>query len=159
MFVQSGEEGIGEKLVVAGSKTEVMFDVGECFFKVKRGEGVANGNALVEGLVGGEAKFGIEVGLTDEDEGEQGMGIEIVIEKETELVKEFSGQEVGFIDDEQGEAIFAGEGGEGVAELGKEAGEGVSGFNLKSEEDLRIESSDVEVGIGEVNQRMQGRVE
>ena len=159
MFVQSGEEGIGEKLVVAGSKTEVMFDVGECFFKVERGEGVANGNALVEGLVGGEAKFGIEVGLPDEDEGEQGMGVKIVIEEKAELVEEFSGQKVGFINNENGEAVFAGEGTERIAELRKEAGKGVSGFDLEGEEDLGIEGSDIEVGIGEIDKRMQRRVE
>jgi hypothetical protein len=159
LFVKSGEESIGEELVLAGGEAELVFDVSESFLKVERGEGVADGNALVEGLVGGEAEFGVEVGLANEDEGEERIGIEIVVKEKTELVEDIGGEEMGFIDDEEGEAVFAGEGVEGIAELGEEAGESVGGFKLKREEDLGVEGGDVEVGVGEIDEGVEGLVE
>ena len=58
-----------------------------------------------------------------------GSGVKIVVEQEAELVKEVRGKLVGFIDDQQHEAPFAGELLEGIVQLGLEATEGISGFN------------------------------
>ena len=44
-------------MIVVAGQTEMMFDVSGGFLKVKRGEGIADGDALVERLVGSKAKF------------------------------------------------------------------------------------------------------
>ena len=57
MVMQGGDKGVGEKLLVVVGNAEVVFDVSGSLFEIKRGEGIADGDALVEGLVGGETKF------------------------------------------------------------------------------------------------------
>jgi hypothetical protein len=92
-----------------------MFDISGGLFKVERGERVADGEALIEGLVGGEAEFSGEVRLADEDESEERSGVEVVVEEEAELVEEFGREEMSFVNNEEGEAIFAGQVLQGVA--------------------------------------------
>ena len=69
----------------------MVLDVTGGLFEVKGAEMVTNSDALVESLVGGEAQLVGQVGLTEEDEREQGGGIHLVIEQETELVKDVCG--------------------------------------------------------------------
>ena len=88
LVVQGGDEGIGEKLAGVTGDGQLMFDVSGSFGQVEGREGIADGDALVEGLVGSEAEFCGQIGLADQDEGEEGVGIEIVVEEEAELVKE-----------------------------------------------------------------------
>jgi hypothetical protein len=96
--------------------------------------------------------------LTDENEGEEGVGIEIVVEEEAKLVKEVSGQEVGLVNDEEGETIFASQGLQGFLELGEQAVKGMGRFTLEGQEDVGIQSGDIEAGVGQVNQGMEGAV-
>jgi hypothetical protein len=93
--------------------------------------------------------------LTNEDQGEEGIGVEVVVEEETKLVKKIRGQQVSLIDDEEGETIFAGEVKEGIVELREQTGESVSGFYLQGEEDLRVKGSGIEAWVGEVDQGVQ----
>lgn len=58
LVVQGGDEGIGEKLAGIAGDGQLMFDVSGSFGQVERREGIADGDALVESLVGGEAEFG-----------------------------------------------------------------------------------------------------
>ena len=43
---------------------------------------------MIESLVGGETKLGSQIGLTNQNQGEERISVEIVIEEETELVKQ-----------------------------------------------------------------------
>ncbi len=72
VMVKGGDERIGEELVWKTGEMEVMFDISGGFFKVERGEGITDGDALIESLVGGEAEFSVQVWLPNEDEGEEG---------------------------------------------------------------------------------------
>lgn len=63
------------------------------------------------------------------------------------------------INDEEGEAIFAGQGLEGLLELGQQAVKGMSRFKLEGQEDVGIQGSHIETGIGQVNQGREGAVE
>jgi uncharacterized protein YciU (UPF0263 family) len=72
VMVQAGHEVVGEELVLVAGDAEVMFNISGGFGKVKGRQGVAEGNALIEGLVGSEAQFSVQIGLTDEDESEEG---------------------------------------------------------------------------------------
>jgi len=52
---------------------------------------IVDSDTLVESLVGGEAQLVGQVGLTEKNEREQGSGIHLVIEQETELVEDIRG--------------------------------------------------------------------
>jgi hypothetical protein len=58
LVVQGGDESIREKLTGVASGDKLMFDVSSSFGQVERGESIADGDALVKGLIGGEAEFG-----------------------------------------------------------------------------------------------------
>ena len=139
VVVDERDEAIGEDGVLAAGNAEVVFDVGGSFLEVEGFEVVADGDTLMEGFVGSEAELVSQVGLTEQNKGDEGGGVHVVIEEEAELVEDVGGQEVSFVDDQQGIASLAGEVGEGRAELGEEAGETKSGLGLKSEEDLAVE--------------------
>ena len=89
VMMQVGHEIIGEELALRAGDAEVMFDISGGFFKVKRRQSIAQGEALIERLVGGKAQFGIQIGLSDKDEGEKGGRVEIIVEEKAELVKDF----------------------------------------------------------------------
>ena len=137
----------------------MVLDVACGLFEVEGFEVEADGDALVEGLVGSEAELVGQVGLTEEDEGDEGSGVHLVVEQEAELVKEFGGQEVGFVDDEEDVAALAGQVVEGGAELWEEAHKAEGGLDLEGEEDFAVEGGDAEVGIGEIDDGVEVAVE
>ena len=104
-----GDETVAKELTLIAGHAQMVFDVGGGFLKVERGELIPNGEALVEGEVRGEGEFVSQVGLAQEDEGELGGRVEILIEQETELVEDVRGQLVSLIEDEEEEAAFAGQ--------------------------------------------------
>jgi len=69
----------------------VVLDVTGGFFEIERVKMITDGNALVESLVGGEAQLVGQVRLAEKNEREQGGGIHLVVEQETELVKDVCG--------------------------------------------------------------------
>jgi hypothetical protein len=159
MVVQARDEGIREKGLLVAGQTEVMFDVSGGFLQVEGGQVIADGDALVKGLVGGKAEPLGQVGLTEEDEGQQRSGVHLLVEQEAELVEEIRREEMGLVDDEQDVAAFAGQVEEGDLELGEEAREGEGGFDLQGEEDLAVEGGDFEEGVGQINQGIEVAVE
>jgi hypothetical protein len=155
VVMEVGHKGIREELLGEAGQTKLVFDVSGGFGQVEGRQKIADGDALVEGLVGVESEFGSQIGLTKQDEGQEGIGIEIVVEEEAELVKEVGGQQMGLIDDQERVAMFASQVVEGILELGQQASEGVSGFDVQSEQDLGIESRDIEAGIGQIDEGME----
>jgi hypothetical protein len=127
-----------------------MLDVTGGLFQVEGFEVIADGDALMEGLVGGEAEFVSQVRLAKQNEGEERSGVYVGVEQEAELVEEVGREEVSLVDDEKKETTLAGQVGEGGAELGQEADEAKSGFDLQGEEDLAVESGDAQVGVRQV---------
>jgi hypothetical protein len=130
VVVDAGDEAIAEELALVASNAEVVLDVTGGLFQVEGFEVVADGDALMESLVRGEAEFVGQVRLAEEDEGDEGSGVHLVIEQEAQLVEEFRREEVSFIDDQQDVAAFASQVVEGVAELREEADEVEGGFDL-----------------------------
>ena len=66
----------------------MVFDVGGGFLEVEGGQRITDGDALVESLIGGKAKLGGQIGLTNQNQGEERISVEIVVEEETKLVKQ-----------------------------------------------------------------------
>ena len=159
MFKQVGDETAAEKLALKTGDTEMVFDVSGGLFEIEGGELVADSDALLEGMVRSKGQFLSEVRLAEEDEGEVGSGVEIGIEQKAELVKDFGREEMGLVNDEQQEAVFAGEVEESVVELGLEVAKGKGGFDFESAQDVGVEGSGFELGIGQVSQGIEIAVE
>ena len=159
VVVDAGEEAVAEELALAAGDAEMVLDVAGGLLQVEGFEVEADGDALVEGLVGSEAELVGQVGLAEEDEGDQGSGIHLVVEQEAQLVEELRGQEVGFVDDEQDVAALAGQVVEGGAELREEAHKAEGRLDLEGEEDLAVEGGDAQVGIGEIDDGVEVAVE
>jgi hypothetical protein len=137
----------------------VVLDVSGGLFQVEGSEVVADGDALVEGFVGRKAEFVSQVGLAEEDEGQRGSGIHVVVEQEAELIQEVRGEEMCFVDDEEDVAALAGQVRERSVELREEAEEAEGGLGLELEEDLAVEGDNGEMGVGEVNDGIDIAVE
>lgn len=91
VIVDATDEAVAEDLVLAANDAEVVLDVTGGLLEVEGAEMVTDGDALVESLVGSEAQLVGQVGLTEEDEGERGGGVHLVVEQEAELVKDVWG--------------------------------------------------------------------
>jgi|GEM_PF-6023098 len=159
VVVDEGQEAIGENGFPPTSDAEMVFDISSSLFEVEGFEVVADGDALAEGLEGGEAQLVGQVRLAEKDEGEQGGGIHLVVEQKTELVEDIVGEQVRFVDDEEDGAALAGQIGEGGAQLREEAGEAESGLGLQGKQDLVIEGGGGQVRIGEVDNGVEVAVE
>ncbi len=139
----------------------MVLDVSDGLLEVKEAEVVADGDALVEGLVGSETEELSQVGLTEQDQGEQGGRVHLFVEQEAELVKDIGRQAVSFVDakrKQEGPAL-AGQVGQGGTKLRQEAIEGVGRFDLQGEENLAVESGDLEMGVGQVGDGVEVAVE
>jgi hypothetical protein len=133
VIVDQSDEAIAEERIVTASDAEVVLDVGGGLLEVEGVEVVADGDALVEGLEGGEAEFVGQLRLAEEDEGEQGGGVHVVVEEKAELIEDIVGEEMGLIDDEEDGAALASQIGEGSVELREETGEAEGGLDLEGE--------------------------
>ena len=101
VVIDAGEKAIGKDGVLRAGHAEVVFDVGDGLLEVKGTEVVTDGNALKEGLIRGKTEKVGQVGLTEQDQGEQGGGVHLVVEEEAELVKDVGREAMGFIENEQ----------------------------------------------------------
>jgi hypothetical protein len=82
VVVDASDEAVTEELALVASGVEVVLDVASGFFEVEGAEVVADGDALVKGLVGGEAQLVGQVRLTEENEGDEGGGVHVVVKQE-----------------------------------------------------------------------------
>jgi hypothetical protein len=136
-----------------------MFDVPSSLLQVEGRDLVADSDALVEGLVGSEAELVGQVRLTEQDEGDEGGGVHLLVEEEAELIEDIGGEEMALVDDEEDETAFAGEVSQGGLQLGLELEEVVGGFDLESEEDEAVEGRDGEKRVGEIDDVVDVAVE
>jgi hypothetical protein len=159
VVVGEGQKTIGEDGVVTTGDMEMVLDVAGGLLEVKRFEVVADGNALIEGFEGRKAQLVGQIGLAEEDEGEEGGRIHLVVEQKAELIKDVVGEQVRLVDEEENGAALASQVGEGGAELREQAGEAKGRFGLESEQDLVVEGHGRQVRIGEVDDGVEVAVE
>jgi len=88
-----------------------------------------------------------ELWESDEDQGQEGLGVPFVVEEDVEVVEGVLVQEVGFVEEEDGVGALGGEhldvGGDGV----KDAGGGGGGSEAEGEAELAIEVAAPEGGV------------
>ena len=107
VIVDATDKAVAKDLSLRSSDAEMMFDVASGLFKVEGREVETNGDALVERLEGGETKLVGEIGLAEQNEGDERSGIHIVIEQKSELLEDVGREEVSFVDNKQDAAPFA----------------------------------------------------
>ena len=78
-----GEEGASRET----GDLDVVADVADGLLEIEGREVIADGEALVEGLVDGKTQSGAEVRVTDEQQGGEGLGIHLGGEEETQLLE------------------------------------------------------------------------
>jgi hypothetical protein len=84
---------------------------------------VADGDALVQGGDLAELEASSQGGLADEEAGERGRGVHVVVGEHADAFELGGVEHVGLVDDHHGGAAALGVlGGEGVAGLGDEGG-------------------------------------
>ena len=64
VVVEAGDKTLAKDLILRAGHAQLMFDVGDGLLEVKGAEVVTDGDPLMEGLVGGEAKELGQIGLT-----------------------------------------------------------------------------------------------
>ena len=114
----AGDEAIAEDRGLGASDAKMMLDVSDSFLEIKGAEVVADGDPLMEGLVRCKAEELGQVGLTQQDQGQQRGGVHMVVEQEAELIKNVRRQAVSLVEDEQEVTALAGQVGQGGAQLG-----------------------------------------
>jgi hypothetical protein len=120
---------------------------------------ITDSDTLVESFVGSKAQLVGQVGLAEEDKGDQRSRVHLVVEQEAQLVKEFRWQEVRFVDDEQDVAALAGQVVERGAELWEETHKAKGRFDLEGKKDFAVEGRDSKVRIGEIDDGIEVVVE
>ena len=133
VVIDAGDKAIAKDLVLRASDVQVVLDVGDGLLEVKGAKLVTDGDTLMESLIGGEAEELGQVGLTKQDQSEQGGGVHLVVEEEAELVEDVGRQTMGFVEDEQEVASLPGQVSEGGVKLRQQPVEGVGRFDLKGQ--------------------------
>jgi hypothetical protein len=88
LIVDPADETVAEELALEPSDAQVVLDVPGSLFEVERAEVVTDSDTLVKRFVRGKTEFVGQVRLAEEDKGQERKRIHLVVEQETELVKE-----------------------------------------------------------------------
>lgn len=128
-----------EEVAVAAGASEAEAEV-LCGVAGKEGLDVEAGvEAGEERAVLAERESVGELWESDEDEGQEGLGVPFVVEEDVKVIKGVLVQEVGFVEEEDGVGALGGEhldvGGDGV----KDAGGGGGGSEAEGKAELAIE--------------------
>ena len=130
----------------------MVLDVFEGFFEIQGRELVRVGQALAEGFVDGQVQGLAEDGRADQQEGGQRAAVHVGAQEQAELLESGGRQQVGFVEDEQGEALLgADEVFEGRADAGDHSGLAEGWLVAQSDQDIAVQAGDAEGGIGQVD--------
>ena len=151
MIVDATDKAVAKDLSLRPGDAEMVFDVASGLFEVEGMDVKTNGDALVERLEGRETELVGEIGLAEQDEGDEGSGIHIVIEQESELLEDVGREQMSFVDDEQNAAPFAGQIGKRSVKLRQQLRKVKQRFGLESEQNLGVKGNDGEPGVGKID--------
>jgi hypothetical protein len=139
---------------------DVVLDISNGVLQVEGLEMVADGQALVEGLVAGQAQGVAQDGLADQEQRGQGMAVHLVRQQQAELLKGISRQQVGLVDDQQGEAAPGlDQVAEGGADGGHQLGPAVGGLVMQGRQDIALETIHANGWIRQVDEEKAVGVE
>jgi hypothetical protein len=141
-------EGVGvEEVALAADAAEAEVEVLSGVAGKERLDAEACVDSREERAIFAEGESVGEFGESDEDQGQQGLGVPFVVEQDVQVVEGVLVQEVGFVEEEDGVAAFGGEaldvGGDGV----KDACGSGRGSEAEREAELAIEVAASEGGV------------
>ena len=104
--VEDAAEGVvaEELAALETGDVNVVLNVGDAVLQVEGLEMAADSQALVEGLVTGQAQGVAQGRLANQEEGGQGMAVHLVREQQSELLEGPGREEMGLVDNQQGKA-------------------------------------------------------
>src|SRR6266498_3617802 len=138
----------------------VVGQVGGGLGEVHGGDGVAGGDALVEGGEHAKAQLAGQGRLADEDAGEGALGVHVGVGEQAQLLQLFGGQQVGLVDaDDDAAAAFVLFGGEQVGGLAHDFGLVEAGAATQRGDDGDVEASGADGGVGDVDDLVAGAVQ
>src|SRR5919198_98819 len=124
------------------------------------GHVVADGDALVERGELAELEPAPQRGLSDQQAGEWGGGVHVVVGEHADAVELVVGEQVAFVDDQDGgAAAFGVLGGERVGGLGGEGGGAVAGPPAQGTDDGVVDAADADGGVADVGHGVSGWVQ
>jgi hypothetical protein len=136
VIVGAADKTVAKDLSLGTGDAEMVFDVASGLFEIEGRDVEPDGDALVERLEGRETELVGEIGLAEQNEGDEGSGIHIVVEQKTELLENVGREQMSLVDDKQNGAPFAGEIGQGSVKLGEQLRKVKQGFGLEGEQNL-----------------------
>jgi hypothetical protein len=117
-------EGVGSEDVFGGTDArEASANVVGSVVGEEASEGETVMDTRVKGAISSEPEPVLEVGKSDEDEGAEGLGVPLVIEKNVQVIERVLVEQMGFVDQEDGADALFGE----VLDVSADGEEEISG--------------------------------
>src|SRR6266508_4442128 len=151
-LVHQAEGVVAEQGVAAAGELEVVLDVGHGLREVHAVQVEPQGHALVEGGQGADLQPPPQGGLAQQQAGERGVGVHVVVGEHADLLQLLGGQQVGLVDDHHaGLGLLGLLGGQQLGGLGDQAGLVEAGVAAEVADDLGVEAALADAGVGDVD--------
>src|SRR6185437_6081727 len=159
-LVDLGDGVVGEQVAVAAGQGQVVADVAGGLGGGHAGHLVADGDPLVEGGEHAELDHAAQGGLADQDGGERGPAVHVVVGEHPDRLQLGVVQQVGLVDDDdRGASSFGGLAGQDVVGLGGEGGGAVLGPPAEAGDDAVVDAPDADGGVADVDDGVPGVVQ
>src|SRR6202034_4137294 len=156
--VDLGDGVVGEQVLSAAGELQVVADVAAGFLGRHAVHVVADGDPLVEGGQDAELDHAAQGGLAEQDGGERGLAVHVVVGEHADRFELGVVEQVGLVDEQDGgAAAFGGLAGEHVVGLGGQRGGAVGGASAEAGDDVVVDAADAGGGGAEVDDGVAGR--
>ena len=110
VIVNASEGIVGkENAIFVARELDLVMDVRNRLGHVKGREMEGGGQALEEGFMRSHVQSAAEFGLTHEKQGGEGLAVHVGGKEHAELLKNVIREQMSFVEDEEGGAVFVGE--------------------------------------------------
>ena len=121
---------------------------------------IAHGEPLCERFVHGQVQRPSQVGMTDQDQGGEGLAVHLVAEEQPQLFEHGLGEQVRFVEDDDGRAMLGGaEFFQGGANARHQARFAEGGFHAETEQEVAIQTGHAGGRVGEINDQIAIEIE
>src|SRR6266702_6337135 len=159
-LVDLGDGVVAEQVTVAAGELQVVADVGGGLLSGHAGHLVADGDPLVQGCEHAELDHSPEGGLAQQDGGERGLAVHVVVGEHADGFQLVVVEEVGLVDDQHwGAASFSGFAGEHAVGLGGQRRGAVGGPAAQGGDDVVVDAPDAGGWVADVDDGVAGRVD
>src|SRR6202034_1695421 len=147
--VDLGDGVVGEQVLSAAGELQVVADVAAGFLGRHAVHVVADGDPLVEGGQDAELDHAAQGGLAEQDGGERGLAVHVVVGEHADRFELGVVEQVGLVDEQDGgAAAFGGLAGEHVVGLGGQRGGAVGGASAEAGDGVVVDAAGAGGGGG-----------